>query len=71
MDYKYLFLGIASFVVGVLYLINLKNRLNKEYVDNMNLFDKSMKFKGFAAGFGFVIIGIVMIYEEIIKIFLK
>jgi hypothetical protein len=71
MKYNYLLLGIASLVVGILYLINLKKRLDKEYVNNMNLFDKSMKFKGFIAGFGFVIIGVVMIYEEVIKIFFK
>ena len=69
MDYKNLLLGIASFVVGILYLLNLKNRISNEYVKNMNLFDKSMKFKGFVAGFGFVIMGVIMIYREIINLF--
>ncbi len=69
MNYKYLLLGIISFVIGTLYLINLKKRLNKEYVYNMNSFDYSMKFKGLVGGFGFVIIGIIMIYKELFKIF--
>ncbi|CAM3973968.1 Immunity protein 17 [Flavobacterium cucumis] len=69
MDYKNLLIGITSFVIGILYLVNLKKRLNKEYVNNMNSFDKSMKFKGFLAGFGFVIIGIIMIYREIKMLF--
>lgn len=69
MDYKHLLIGVASFVIGILYLVNLKKRLNKEYVNNMNSFDKSMKFKGFLAGFGFVIIGIVMMYREIKMLF--
>ncbi len=37
----------------------------------MNSFDVSMKFKGLAGGFGFVIIGIIIIYKELIKILLK
>jgi hypothetical protein len=35
----------------------------------MNSFDYSMKFKGLVGGFGFVIIGIIMIYNELFKIF--
>lgn len=69
MYYKYLLLGIFSFVIGSLYLINLKKRLNKEYVNNMNSFDYSMKFKGLVGGFGFVIIGAIMVYKELIKMF--
>ncbi len=69
MDYKYLFLGFVCLVFGILYLVNLKKRLSKENTDNINLFDKSMKLKGFAGGLGLVIIGILMIYEELIKIF--
>ena len=69
MDYKYLFLGIICVFCGVIYLLNLKKRLNKEYVNNMNSFDFSMKFKGLVGGFGFVIIGAIMVYKELIKMF--
>lgn len=69
MNYKYLILGIISFVFGTIYLMNLKKRLNQEYVDKMNLFDFSMKFKGLAGGLGLVITGVILVYQELVKIF--
>ena len=69
MDYKNLLLGIASFVVGIFFLINLKKSLHKENTDNLSLPDKFRKFRGFAASLCLVIMGVVMIYKGILSFF--
>jgi uncharacterized membrane protein HdeD (DUF308 family) len=69
MDYKSLFLGIVSFIAGILYLIYLKKCLEKENTDSMNLPDKFREFRGFAASLCLVIIGVIMIYRGIISFF--
>ena len=66
MDYKSLLLGIVSLVAGILFLVNLKKSLDKENIDNMNLPDKFRKFRGFAASLCLIIMGVIMIYREII-----
>jgi uncharacterized membrane protein len=70
MDYKNLLLGIVSFVAGILYLINLKNRLSKKNTDSISLPDKFREFRGFAASLCLVIMGVIMIYKGILSIFL-
>lgn len=66
MDYKSFLLGIVSLVAGILFLVNLKKSLDKENIDNMNLPDKFRGFRGFAASLCLVIMGLIMIYREII-----
>jgi len=66
MDYKSLLLGIVSLVAGILFLVNLKKSFDKENIDNMNLPDKFREFRGFAVSLCLIIMGVIMIYREII-----
>jgi len=53
-----LFLGILCILIGIIYLLSLFKRRSYK---NSDIWDKSMLFRGFLGGLGFILIGVALI----------
>lgn len=53
-----LFLGILCILIGIIYLLSLFKRRSYK---NSDIWDKSMLFRGFIGGLGFILIGVALI----------